>query len=183
MKKILTVGVYDYFHLGHLRLFKNAKKLGDYLIVAVQDGDYILRYKPDAKVLYSTEERMEIIRDLRSVDEVIIYKEVDKIVQKVNFDVFAIGEDQVHEGFQRAVKWCEEMVKRWFVYKEHRRFVHRISKIVWIKNRNTKERYEGKQSCQIYNMVYALQLYSCGNQFYSYSDFYKIDVTGGLWII
>lgn len=49
MKKILTVGVYDYFHLGHLRLFKNAKKLGDYLIVAVQDGDYILRYKPDAK--------------------------------------------------------------------------------------------------------------------------------------
>lgn len=109
MKKILTVGVYDYFHLGHLRLFKNAKKLGDYLIVAVQDGDYILRYKPDAKVLYSTEERMEIIRDLRSVDEVIIYKEVDKIVQKVNFDVFAIGEDQVHEGFQRAVNG----VKKW----------------------------------------------------------------------
>ena len=27
MTKVLTVGVYDYFHLGHLRLFKNARKL------------------------------------------------------------------------------------------------------------------------------------------------------------
>lgn len=108
MKKVLTVGVYDYFHLGHLRLFKNAKRLGDYLIVAVQDGDYILRYKPDAKVLYSTEERMEIIRELRPVDEVIIYQDVDKIVQKIDFDVFAIGGDQLHEGFQRAVNWCKE---------------------------------------------------------------------------
>ena len=31
MKKVITVGVFDYFHLGHLRLFENAKKLGDYL--------------------------------------------------------------------------------------------------------------------------------------------------------
>lgn len=47
MKKVVTFGVYDYFHLGHLRLFKNAKNLGDWLIVAVQDGDYILKTKPD----------------------------------------------------------------------------------------------------------------------------------------
>lgn len=39
MKKVVTFGVYDYFHLGHLRLFKNARELGDYLIVAVQDGN------------------------------------------------------------------------------------------------------------------------------------------------
>lgn len=51
MKKVVTFGVYDYFHLGHLRLFKNAKNLGDWLIVAVQDGDYILKTKPDAKVI------------------------------------------------------------------------------------------------------------------------------------
>lgn len=46
MKKVITFGVYDYFHLGHLRLFENAKALGDYLVVAVQDEDYILKYKP-----------------------------------------------------------------------------------------------------------------------------------------
>ena len=48
MSKILTFGVYDYFHLGHLRLFKQCKQYGDYLIVAIQNSDYILKYKPDA---------------------------------------------------------------------------------------------------------------------------------------
>ena len=44
MNRVLTFGVYDYFHLGHLRLFKQCKEYGDYLIVAVQDGDYIKKY-------------------------------------------------------------------------------------------------------------------------------------------
>lgn len=42
MRKILTLGVYDYFHIGHLRLFKQCKEHADYLIVAVQNGEYIL---------------------------------------------------------------------------------------------------------------------------------------------
>ena len=37
MSKILTFGVYDYFHLGHLRLFKQCKEHADYLVVAVQN--------------------------------------------------------------------------------------------------------------------------------------------------
>ena len=108
MKKVITVGVFDYFHLGHLRLFENAKKLGDYLIVAVQDGDCILKTKPNAHVLYTTEQRIDLVKALRVVDEVIIYQDVDTFLPTVDFDVFAIGGDQNHEGFQRAVKWCEE---------------------------------------------------------------------------
>lgn len=112
MKKVLTVGVYDYFHFGHMKLFKNARSLGDYLIVAIQDSDFILKYKPDANVLYSTEQRMEIIEELRSVDEVTVYRNVDEDIKNIDFDIFAIGEDQNHAGFQRAVKWCEENGKQ-----------------------------------------------------------------------
>lgn len=108
MKKVVTFGVYDYFHLGHLRLFKNAKTLGDYLIVAVQDGNYILKTKPNAKVMYTTEERKELVGALRVVDEVVDYTDVDVTIKTLDFDVFAIGEDQKHEGFQRAIKWCED---------------------------------------------------------------------------
>lgn len=108
MNKILTFGVYDYFHLGHLRLFKNARELGDYLIVAVQDGNYILKTKPNAKVMYTTEERKELVGALRVVDEVVDYTDVDVTIKTLDFDVFAIGEDQNHEGFQRAIKWCED---------------------------------------------------------------------------
>ena len=94
-------------HLGHLRLVENAKTLGDYLIVAVQDGDCILKTKPDAKILYTTEQRVDLVRALRVVDEVIVYRDVDVTLPTVDFDIFAVGGDQTHPGFRRAVAWCE----------------------------------------------------------------------------
>ena len=106
-KKVLTVGVYDLIHKGHIELYRRAKGLGDYLIVAAQDGDFILKYKPTAKVLNSTEDRKYMIKSIRYVDEVITYTDVDKIVQEVDFDVFVTGPDQCHDGFQRAIGWCE----------------------------------------------------------------------------
>lgn len=107
-KKILTVGVYDLLHKGHVELFRRAKGLGDYLIVAAQDSDFILKYKPTTKVMNSTEDRKYMIKSIRYVDEVITYTDVDKIVQEVDFDVFVTGPDQCHVGFQRAIQWCEE---------------------------------------------------------------------------
>lgn len=107
-KKVLTVGVYDLLHKGHVELYRRAKGLGDYLIVAAQDSDFILKYKPTAQVMNSTEDRKYMIKSIRYVDEVITYTDVDKIVQEVDFDVFVTGPDQCHEGFQRAIQWCEE---------------------------------------------------------------------------
>ncbi|MCI9359974.1 MAG: adenylyltransferase/cytidyltransferase family protein [Hungatella sp.] len=107
MKKVITVGVFDYFHLGHLRLFENARKLGDYLIVAVQDGDYILKTKPNATILYTTEQRIDLVKALKIVDEVIIYQNVDETLPNIDFDIFAVGGDQTHERFQRAIEWCK----------------------------------------------------------------------------
>lgn len=114
-KKILTVGVYDLIHKGHVELYRRAKGLGDYLIVAAQDSDYILKYKPTAKVLNSTEDRKYMIKAIRYVDEVISYTDVDKIIKEVDFDVFVTGSDQCHAGFQRAIQWCEEHGKEHIV--------------------------------------------------------------------
>ena len=44
---------------------------------------------------------------MRCVDEVVKYCNVDEDIKNIDFDVFAIGEDKNHEGFQRAVAWCE----------------------------------------------------------------------------
>lgn len=111
MKTILTVGVYDMLHIGHILLFKHAKELfpeGECkLVVAVQDGNYIQKYKPEARMVYTTEERMFMVSAVRWVDEVIVYKDVDKDIQDIDFDVFAKGPDQIHAGFQRAVEWCK----------------------------------------------------------------------------
>lgn len=104
--KVLTFGVFDYFHYGHLKLFEKAKALGDYLIVAVQKDEQIHKTKPDAKIMYSTAQRAEIVNAIRYVDAVIEYDQVDNTIKTVDFDIFAIGADQQHPGFQRAKAWC-----------------------------------------------------------------------------
>lgn len=114
-KKVLTVGVYDLLHKGHVELFRRAKGLGDYLIVAAQDSNFILKYKPTAQVMNSTEDRKYMIKSIRYVDEVISYTDVDKIVQDVDFDVFVTGPDQCHSGFQKAIQWCEDNGKEHIV--------------------------------------------------------------------
>lgn len=113
MSKILTFGVYDYFHLGHLRLFKQCKEHADYLVVAVQNGQYIKKFKPDAKVLYSTEERMEMLEALRIVDRVIVYdsvgvKALEMIEREAGFDILALGEDHIGARFDEVTNWCKE---------------------------------------------------------------------------
>lgn len=113
MSKILTFGVYDYFHLGHLRLFKQCKEHADYLVVAVQNGEYIKKFKPEASVLYSTDERVEILEALRIVDKVIVYDIVgidalEMIEKKSGFDILALGEDHIGARFDEITNWCKE---------------------------------------------------------------------------
>ena len=108
MKKVLTVGVYDLLHIGHVNLFKRARAVGDRLVVAVQESEVVLKYKPEEKLVYSTEERMYMVKAIRYEDEVITYRAVDDIVKTADFDVFVTGPDQNHAGFQKAIQWCKE---------------------------------------------------------------------------
>lgn len=107
MKKVLTFGVYDLTHLGHIKLFERAKSLGDYLIVAVQNTEFVKKNKPNAYNIYNTEERLYIINSIKYVDEVIIYNSVYEDIQNIDFDVFVKGPDQMHEGFLKTIEWCK----------------------------------------------------------------------------
>ena len=107
MKKILTFGVFDYFHLGHLRLFKQCKQHADYLIVAVQNGDNILTFKPQTKIYYSTEERVEMLEAIKIVDKVIVYDCIcAETLEKIDFDILALGEDHHAQRHIDAQEWC-----------------------------------------------------------------------------
>ena len=106
MKKVLTFGVFDIIHRGHIRLFERAKQLGDFLIVAVQTDENILKYKPNTQIINSIEERVYMVKSIRFVDKVLCYDDVDEAVKTIDFDVLVLGEDQNHMGFQRAREWC-----------------------------------------------------------------------------
>ena len=105
-----TTGVFDMFHIGHLNILKRAKKYCDYLIVGVSTDECVESYKHHKPVI-PYEERAAIVAAVKYVDEVITYKDVDDIIKKVDFDVFAKGPDQNHAGFQRAVEWAKEKGK------------------------------------------------------------------------
>lgn len=112
MVKVLTVGVFDLLHIGHINLFRRAKSQGDYLIVAVQRSEVVEKYKPGTRLYFGTDERKAIVSSIRYVDEVIEYESVDDLVKSVDFDVLATGEDQTHSGFQKAIDWCNRNGKQ-----------------------------------------------------------------------
>lgn len=68
MKIVFTAGGFDPLHLGHLRLIQESKKLGDYLIVSVASTENMINKKGYEFMPFK--DRIEIIRELRSVDEV-----------------------------------------------------------------------------------------------------------------
>lgn len=78
------------------------------MIVAVQDSDFILKYKPESTIVNDTSTRMFMVDSIKYVDEVVTYKDVDKDIQNIDFDIFVKGPDQNHDGFKRAETWCRE---------------------------------------------------------------------------
>lgn len=107
MSKIITFGVFDFFHLGHLRLFEQCKQYADYLIVAVQDDKSILKWKPNSRVLYTLDERVEIISSLKLVNKVVVYSDLSiSFLKKIDFDILGLGEDHKGKRFDDLTEWC-----------------------------------------------------------------------------
>jgi len=95
MKKVITYGTFDLLHQGHINLLRNAKALGDYLIVGITSENYD-RYRGKLNVQQSVLERIEGIRATGLADEIVVEEyegqKIDDIV-RMNVDVFAIGSD------------------------------------------------------------------------------------------
>jgi cytidyltransferase-like protein len=70
MKVIITSGYFNPLHIGHINLIMEAKNLGDFLVVIV-NNDGQVKIKGSVPFM-SQEERIEIIKALRYADEVIL---------------------------------------------------------------------------------------------------------------
>lgn len=107
MKKVITYGTYDLFHIGHLNLLRRAKELGDYLVVAVSsDAFNAIKGK---KCIIPDYERMEIVKAIRYVDEVILEENWEQKVNDVkehDIDVFVMGDDWVGK-FDFLSEYCD----------------------------------------------------------------------------
>lgn len=91
-----VAGVFDLFHMGHLNLLRRAKEQCNYLIVGVVTDEGVRKYKHTVCVV-PFEERMEILRSCRYVDEAVEipleYYDTDEAYRRYQFDVQFSGSD------------------------------------------------------------------------------------------
>ena len=96
MRKIAVSGYFDPIHVGHVEYINNAKKLGDWLIVIVNNNKQCALKK--GKHFMDEKDRALIVKNIKAVDEVFLSIDDDKTVCKslkeVNPDVFANGGDR-----------------------------------------------------------------------------------------
>lgn len=100
-----TAGVFDLFHIGHLNILKRAKEQCDYLIVAVSTDELVQEYKHKTPVI-GYEERMEIVKSIRYVDEAVPQVNRDKFAawKKYRFNKMFVGDDWKGSPLFRAVE-------------------------------------------------------------------------------
>ena len=89
-----TTGVFDMFHIGHLNLLRNAKEQCEKLIVGVSTDELVKVYKNKQPII-PFNERIEIVKSIRYIDEVVSQTSMDKMEawKRLHFDVLFHGTD------------------------------------------------------------------------------------------
>lgn len=96
---VFTNGCFDILHVGHTRYLEAARRLGDFLVVAVNTDASVKRLKGDARPINACADRMHVLAALKSVDWVVEFAEdtPDRIIRKLMPDVLVKGGDYIVE--------------------------------------------------------------------------------------
>ncbi len=93
IKVVMTGGVFDILHLGHVHMLNEAKKYGTFLVVVVAKDEHIA--KKGRKLIHSQEYRAKMVEALKPVDAVLLGEDdPKKLMEKVKPDVIVYGYDQ-----------------------------------------------------------------------------------------
>lgn len=90
---VFTNGCFDVIHAGHVWLLDQARKLGDYLIVATNTDERIREYKGENRPVNSLEHRLQVLCGLAAVDAVVVFEEQtpSALIERLRPHVLAKG--------------------------------------------------------------------------------------------
>ena len=93
----MATGTFDILHMGHIYYLKEAKKLGDTLIVIVACDSTVRKMKHEP--VTSEKMRLQLIKELKIVDDAYLGEKDDiyKIVEEIKPDIITLGYDQIHD--------------------------------------------------------------------------------------
>jgi D-beta-D-heptose 7-phosphate kinase/D-beta-D-heptose 1-phosphate adenosyltransferase len=94
-KIVFTNGCFDLFHVGHLALLRQAKELGDVLIVGINSQDSVRRIKGNGRPFIPESERANIVAAIDCVDYVVVFSEDTplELIRLIKPDVLVKGGD------------------------------------------------------------------------------------------
>ena len=105
MKKVAISGYFDPIHVGHLEYIELSKKLGDYLIVIVNNNHQCMLKK--GKPFMDEKDRIKIVEAIEWVDEVFLSIDMDKTVCKsleaIKPNIFTNGGDRTNEEIPESM--------------------------------------------------------------------------------
>jgi D-beta-D-heptose 7-phosphate kinase/D-beta-D-heptose 1-phosphate adenosyltransferase len=110
-KKIaFTNGCFDILHVGHVRYLREAKKIGDILVLALNSDSSVRAIKGEERPLVCEEERAEVLAALEFIDFVTIFPELTplELIKHLKPDILIKGGDWPEEkvvGREEVKKW------------------------------------------------------------------------------
>jgi D-beta-D-heptose 7-phosphate kinase/D-beta-D-heptose 1-phosphate adenosyltransferase len=109
-KIIFTNGCFDILHAGHTRYLREAKKLGDVLILALNSDHSVRAIKGEKRPIVPEAERAEVVASLASVDYVTVFDELTPLalIEFLRPDVIVKGGDWAEKdivGAEAVGKW------------------------------------------------------------------------------
>ena len=92
---VFTNGCFDILHVGHVRYLKEAKALGDILILGLNSDCSVKRLKGSNRRINNESDRAEVLSALKAIDYVVIFDEktAENIVGEIKPDIYAKGGD------------------------------------------------------------------------------------------
>jgi D-beta-D-heptose 7-phosphate kinase/D-beta-D-heptose 1-phosphate adenosyltransferase len=117
VKIIFVNGCFDVLHPGHIQLFKYAKSLGDYLIVAIDSDKRVSEMKGPERPIFSQSDRSQTLEAIRYIDVVHIFdskEDLENLLKSITPDIMIVGSDWkgkevVGEQYAKTVRFFDRV--------------------------------------------------------------------------
>jgi FAD synthetase len=99
---VLTGGCFDILHIGHVRFLSEAKRMGDYLVVLLENDKNVKKLKGGNRPVFIQKERAEMLSALESVDLVVLLPTMESdsdylnLIRIIKPDIIAVTENDPH---------------------------------------------------------------------------------------
>mgnify|MGYP001157148367 CR=1 FL=1 len=89
-------GCFDILHIGHIRMLKYAKSMGDRLIVGIDTDERVSKAKGPSRPYNNVQDRIEMLRSMWFIDEIVIFdtnEELCDYIEQFQINTMVVGSD------------------------------------------------------------------------------------------